>query len=98
MAVTDEGNGYAAGPHQLTRKPRLAAASASRRWTLDHLPVGVLVFAGDEVVAVNTQWTALTGLDVAPSQVGGWPFPGPAHAPGCAPAPPPHAPPRRGAP
>src|SRR5688500_20296750 len=46
--------------------------SGHRSWSLDDLPVAVLVFDGDRAIAVNEKWTALTGLDLADSSGGGW--------------------------
>lgn len=43
-----------------------------RPWSLDDLPVAVLILRGSEVLAVNEQWTTLTGLDLASSKGDGW--------------------------
>ena len=51
---------------------RARAQSIDRPWSLDDLPVAVLVLQDDLVVAVNEQWTALTGLDLTASLGDGW--------------------------
>jgi diguanylate cyclase (GGDEF)-like protein len=52
------------------RTPRLTRDE--RPWSLDDLPVAVLILHDAEVVAVNERWTALTGLDLAASRGEGW--------------------------
>jgi diguanylate cyclase (GGDEF)-like protein len=51
---------------------RTGSHSIDRPWSLDDLPVAVLVLQGDTVVAVNERWTALTGLDLTASLGDGW--------------------------
>ena len=48
------------------------AFTLGRPWSLDDVPLGILVFHGADVVAVNERWTTLTGLDLAASQNDGW--------------------------
>src|ERR1700682_3714999 len=55
----------------LDRAPA-SSPSNERSWSLDDLPVAVLVFNGDVALAVNEKWTALTGLDLAASKGAGW--------------------------
>jgi diguanylate cyclase (GGDEF)-like protein len=59
--------------NQLSRDRAHASSPGNQRpWSLDDLPVAVLVFDGDDVLAVNEKWTALTGLDLAASKGAGW--------------------------
>ena len=51
---------------------RRSPTSTERPWSLDDLPVAVLILHDDDVVAVNEQWTALTGLDLSASRGDGW--------------------------
>ncbi|MDQ1422897.1 MAG: hypothetical protein QOD72_395 [Acidimicrobiaceae bacterium] len=49
-----------------------SVSNIERSWSLDDLPVAVLILRGEDVLAVNEQWTALTGLDLASSRGDGW--------------------------
>jgi len=58
---------------QLVPDRRSAQSHGTERpWSLDDLPVAVLILHDEEVVAVNEQWTALTGLDLSASSGEGW--------------------------
>jgi len=64
-------------PASETMKPvfgpqRAIGARSDRPWSLDDLPIAVLILDGDDAVAVNEEWTALTGLDLTASKGDGW--------------------------
>ena len=63
-------------PRSVPTEPALEQSrrleGSDRPWWLDDLPIAVLILHGDDVVAVKEQWTALTGLDLTASRLGGW--------------------------
>ena len=51
---------------------QVSSVGSDRPWSLDDLPIAVLILHGNEVAAVNEEWTALTGLDLTASKGDGW--------------------------
>jgi diguanylate cyclase (GGDEF)-like protein len=60
----DEGSGRRDRMHPLF--------SAAEHGLLDDVPVALLCFSGIQVVAVNTEWTAMSGLGAVESEGQGW--------------------------
>jgi len=73
MAVTaNETSRSVPDAHHAFDRPIASAVRAELAWSLDDLPVAVVVFDGSHAIAVNEKWTALTGLDLAASKGEGW--------------------------
>src|SRR4051794_35762383 len=73
MAVTaSETSRSVPAAHHVFDRQIASVVRAELAWSLDDLPVAVVVFDGSHAIAVNEKWTALTGLDLAASKGAGW--------------------------